>query len=144
MTAAPETAASQEGHLLLMRRTYLLIATAFGEGGIGLLLLVWPAVPLAMLLGVDEASAEVGIVARIAGAALLALGVPCWLARNDPKSAAQTGLLLGVLTYDLAAAGILAYAGWFLGLAGIALWPAVGLHFALAVCCVACIPGPIR
>lgn len=144
MTAAPETAASQEGHRLLMRRTYLLIATAFGEGGIGLLLLVWPSVPLALLLGVDQASPEVVIVARISGAALLALGVACWLARNDPNSSAQRGLLLGILLYDLAAAGILAYAGWFLGLAGIALWPAVGLHFALAVCCVTCIPGPIR
>jgi hypothetical protein len=144
MTAAPGTAASQEGHLLLMRRTYLLIATAFGEGGIGLLLLVWPPAPLALLLGVDQASPEVGVLARIAGTALLALGVACWLGRNDLGSSAQKGLLLGILTYDLAATGILAYAGWFLGLAGIALWPAVGLHFALAVCCVACIPGPIR
>jgi hypothetical protein len=144
MTAAPGAAASQEGHLLLMRRTYLLIATAFGEGGIGLLLLVSPSVPLALLLGVDQASPEVVIFARIAGAALLALGVACWLARNDANSPARKGLLLGILTYDLAAAGVLAYAGWFVGLAGIALWPAVGLHFALAVCCVACIPGPIR
>jgi hypothetical protein len=144
MTAALETPASQEGHFLLMRRTHCLIATAFGEGGIGILLLVWPAVPLALLLGVDQTSPEVVIVARIAGAALLALGVACWLARNDSNSSAQTGLLLGVLTYDLAAAGVLAYAGWFLGLAGIALWPAVGLHFALAVCCVPCIPRPIR
>jgi hypothetical protein len=127
-----------------MRRTYLLIATAFVEVSIGLLLLGFPSVPLTLLLGIDQAAPEVVVCARITGAALLALGVACWLARNDPGSSAQTGLLLGMLTYDLAAAGILAYAGWFLGLAGIALWPAVGLHFTLAVCCVACTPGSIR
>jgi hypothetical protein len=119
-----------------MHRTYLFIVTAFGEGGIGLLLLVWPPVPMTVLLGVDHPSPEGACAARIAGAALLALAVACWLGRNDHDRPAQQGLLLGVLLYDLAAAGILAYAGWFLGLAGIALWPAVGLHVALAVWCV--------
>lgn len=122
-----------------MRRSYFLIVTALGEGGIGLLLLVSPSVPLALLLGVDQASTEVVVTARIAGAALLALGLACWPGRNDHNCPARKGLLLGILLYDVAAAGVLAYAGWFLGLAGIALWPAVGLHFALAVCCVACI-----
>jgi hypothetical protein len=126
-----------------MRRTYFLIATAFGEGGIGLLLLISPSVVLGLLLGVDQASREVIVVARIAGAALLAIGVACWLGRKDYNGPAQNGLLLGVLIYDLAAAGILTYAGWVSGLAGIALWPAVGLHIALAVCCVACIPGSL-
>jgi hypothetical protein len=124
-----------------MRRTYFLIATAFGEGGIGLLLLISPSVVLGLLLGVDQASREVIVVGRITGAALLAIGVACWLGRNDHNGPAQKGLLLGVLIYDLAAAGILTYAGWVLGLAGIALWPAAGLHIALALSCVACIPG---
>jgi hypothetical protein len=122
-----------------MFRTCLFIATALGEGGIGVLLLVWPPIPLALLLGVDQASPEVVILARVAGAALLALGVACWLGRNDHIGSAQKGLLLGILIYDMAAAGILAYSGWFLGLAGIALWPVVGLHMALALSCVACI-----
>jgi hypothetical protein len=122
-----------------MYRTYLLIATAFGEGGVGLLLLVSPSVPLALLLCVDQASPDVAFFARLCGAALLALGLACWLGRNDHGRPAQQGLLLGVLSYDLAAAGILTYTGWFLGLVGIALWPAVGLHVALAVCCVVCI-----
>ncbi len=127
-----------------MRRTYFLIATALGEGGIGLLLLVSPPVPLALLLGVDQASTEEGVVARIAGAALLALAVACWPGRNLHDCPARKGLLLAILLYDLAATGILAYAGWFLGLSGIALWPAVGLHFALATWCVACIPDRPR
>jgi len=119
-----------------MHRTSLLIVTALGEAGTGLLALVSPLVLLALLLGVDQASPETNFVGRIAGAALLALGVACWLGRNDHDRPAQQGLLLGVLIYDLAAAGILAYTGWFLSLVGIALWPAVGLHVVLAFWCV--------
>jgi hypothetical protein len=127
-----------------MNRTYLLIATAFGEGGIGLLLLVWPPIPLALLLGVDHASPEVSFFARIAGAALLALGVACWLGRSVEHSAAQQGLLSGILIYDVAAAVILGYTGLFMSLAGIALWPAVVLHVALAVWCIVCLQARPR
>jgi len=118
-----------------MHRTILLIVTGFSEGGIGLLLLVWPLGPIVLLLGVEQASPEALTIARIAGAALLALGVACWSGRDDHHHAAQQGLLLAVLIYDLAAAGILAYTGWVLSLAGIALWPAVAFHTALAVWC---------
>jgi hypothetical protein len=48
-------------------------------------------------------------------------------------------LLIGVLTYDVGAAVILAYTGLFVNLVGIALWPAVVLHAALAVWCVVCL-----
>jgi uncharacterized membrane protein len=123
----------------MMHRVYFLMVTAFAEGGIGLLLLIWPFLPLALLLGVDHASSEVTICARIAGAALLALGVACWLGQFDKQQSAQFGLLSGILIYDLAAAVILAYAGLFVRLVGIALWPAVVLHAALAVWCVLCL-----
>jgi hypothetical protein len=122
-----------------MHRTHLFIATALGEGGTGLLLVVWPSVPLALLLGVEQSSPEALVSARVAGAALLAIGVACWLARGDHDRPAQQGLLLGVLLYDLAATVILAYTGWFSSLAGIALWPAAVLHGALAVWCVFCL-----
>jgi len=61
---------------------YLMIVTAVGEGGAGLVLLVLPAVPVALLFGVDQASPETSFVGRIAGAALLALGVACWPGRG--------------------------------------------------------------
>src|SRR5262249_36575021 len=79
------------------------------------------------------------LIARVAGAALLAIGVACWLARGDERSPAQLGLLAGVLIYDVAAAVLLAYAGLVLSMVGIALWPAVVLHTALAVWCVLCL-----
>ena len=121
-----------------MRRTSLLIVTALGEGGIGVLLLVSPSIPLMLLLDVDQVSPEVAFLARIAGAALLALAVACYLGRSE-HPLAQNGLLFAVLLYDLAATGILAHTGWFAGLAGSALWPAVGLHFGLAVWCATCL-----
>jgi hypothetical protein len=48
-------------------------------------------------------------------------------------------LLTSVLIYDVAAAVILAYTGLFVNIVGIALWPAVVLHAALAIWCVACL-----
>jgi hypothetical protein len=125
--------------ILLMQQTYLLIVTAFAEVGISLLLLVSPSVPLALLFGVAEASAEVTTVARIAGAALLALGVACWLGRSDRSGSPRPGLLTGVLVYDVGAAVILGHAGLFVGLVGVALWPAVALHAVLAIWCGICL-----
>jgi hypothetical protein len=122
-----------------MRRAPLLIVTAFVEAGAGLLLLSLPAVPLGLLLGAGEAPPEATFVARVAGAALLAIGVSCWLGRRDERGPAQLGLIVGVLLYDVAAAVLLAYAGVFLRMSGVALWPAVVLHSALAVWCVVCL-----
>jgi Kef-type K+ transport system membrane component KefB len=117
-------------------RRYLLIATAIGEAGTGLALLFVPALVFALLLGVSSAGPEALFVGRIAGAALLAIGVACWFGRNDERSPAQVGLVRGVLIYDLLAAGLLAYAGLLLDMTGIALWPAVALHTALAAWCI--------
>jgi len=116
-----------------MHRRHLLTVTALSEGGIAVLLLLMPRVPIWLLLGLDQPSPEALSVSRIAGAGLMAFSVACWGGRDD--HAAQSSLLLGVLIYDLAATGILAHAGWFVGLAGILLWPAVLLHAALAVWC---------
>jgi hypothetical protein len=122
-----------------MQRTYLLIVTALCEGAVGLLLLIWPSVALALLLGVDQSAPEGTSCARIAGAALLAIGIACWFGRSDQQSSAQFGLLTGVVSYDVAAVVILAYSGWFSSLAGIALWPAVVLHAGLAIWCAVCL-----
>jgi hypothetical protein len=103
------------------------------------LLLVVPSVPLALLLGVEQASPETIVAARVAGAALLALGIACWLGRSNKHGPVQLGLIRGVLIYDVAAAVLLEYAGLFSSLGGIALWPAVVLHTALAVWGVVCL-----
>jgi hypothetical protein len=116
-----------------MHRAELLIVTAFLELGTALLLLFVPAVPLALLLGVGETAPETLLVARVAGAALLAIGVASWLARNAERSPAQLGLLIGIQIYDWGAAALLAYGALGLAMVGIALWPAVVIHAALAI-----------
>jgi hypothetical protein len=107
--------------------------TALTEGATGLALLVWPAFPLGLLLGIEAATAETTVVARVAGAALLALGGACWPARNATASPAARGIVAGALLYDLVAVALLAHAGLALGMAGGALWPAVALHAAMVV-----------
>jgi hypothetical protein len=116
-------------------RAYLLGVTAFIEVGTGLFLLVLPSVPLALLLGVSAGVPEALLVGRVAGAALLAIGVSSGLARGDTPGPALRGLLTGLFTYDAAAAVLLGYAGLVQGMVGVALWPAVALHAALAAWC---------
>jgi hypothetical protein len=123
-----------------MSRGYLLFVTAIIEAATGLLLLAAPSVPISILLGVSEVSAELSVCARIAGAALLSIGVACWLGRTDKAGPAQRGLVTGALVYDLGAALVLAWAGAFLGFVGLALWPAVALHSGLALWCILCLP----
>jgi hypothetical protein len=64
---------------------------------------------------------------------LIAIGVACWLGRSDGFGPSQLGLMAGALAYGAAVAALLAYAGSFSTFVGIALWPVVGLHAALAV-----------
>ena len=97
----------------------LLALTAVGEAFTGLALLVYPPIVVRLLFGAEIAGVGV-VMSRVAGAALLAIGATCWPARNDLRGPAQLGLLSGVLIYDLAAAALLAYAGLFLDMAGIA------------------------
>lgn len=118
---------------------HLLITTAAIETAIGLALLVSPSVPAALLLG-SALDTPIGlVVARVAGAALLALGVACWLARNDGLSRAARGLLAAMFLYNTATAAVLVHAGLHLHLSGIGLWPTVVLHMVLAVWCIACL-----
>lgn len=119
--------------MVQIHRTHLLIVTAFGEAATGLSLLAIPGIPLWLLIGVEQASPETTFVARVAGAALLAIGVGCWLGRSDQLGPAQDELLVGVLVYSAIVAGLLVYAGLFMSLVGIALWPAVAVHAVLLV-----------
>jgi hypothetical protein len=77
--------------------------------------------------------------ARVAGLALVALAVACWLARHDSQSRAGRGVLVAMFIYNAGAATMLAYGGMGLGLSGIGLWPAVLLHAALTAWCLVCL-----
>jgi hypothetical protein len=121
-----------------MKTKSLFIVTALIEVGIGVALLVSPALVVPVLIGEPFNAAADSVVGRVAGAALLALGLACWRARDDDDDRfgrAARGLLSAVLLYNVAAAGVLAYAGGVLRLFGIGLWPAVALHTVMAVWC---------
>jgi phosphotransferase system glucose/maltose/N-acetylglucosamine-specific IIC component len=122
-----------------MRLKALLIVTAVAESATGLALLGLPAVVLGVLLGIQAAIEETLVVGRVAGAALLAIGVTSALARDDTGSPALRGVLIGVLVYDALVALLLAYAALALQMTGPALWPAVAVHTLLAGWCIRCL-----
>jgi hypothetical protein len=106
-------------------KTNVLALSAAAEAGTGLLLLAWPPIIVHLLFGA-EISGSGFIMSRIAGIALIGLGVSCW----PSDSAFQA--LNGMLTYSTLAMLYLAAIG-IGGYAGILLWPAVLLHAVLTV-----------
>jgi hypothetical protein len=124
---------------------HLLAVTAVIEAGTGLVLVASPPLPVTLVFGAPLYTPAALTVARLAGTALLTLGIACWLARRDGQSRAATGLVAAMLFYNLAAVAVLADAGSGPGPVGIALWPAVVLHAAMAVLCIACLrTGPVK
>jgi hypothetical protein len=116
----------------------LLKLTAVLEAATGLALIAVPAIVVRLLLGAEISGASIPL-GRVAGAALLALGIACWLARDDSQSRTARGLVVAMLMYNIVATAVFAFAGIGLGLYGVALWPVVVLHAAMGVWCVACL-----
>ena len=118
----------------------LLILTAALESGAGVALLIAPILVVHLLLGADIPDAAIPL-SRVAGAALLALGVACWLARGEVESRAARGLIGAMVIYNFGAAAALAAAGIQLRITGIVQWPAVVLHAAMGLWCIALLVG---
>lgn len=112
----------------------LLIITAVFEALTGVALLASPALAGVSLAGAPIKSAAAVIVTRIAGAALLAIGLMCWLMRN--KGRAARGVIAGLLIYNVGVVAVLVYAGMGLGVHGTALWPATAMHLGLTGFCI--------
>jgi len=115
------------------------MVTAVAETATGLALLGLPLLVASLLFGASLDTPAALAVARVTGTALLSLGIACWLARHDGQSRAARGLVAALLLYNTAVTAVLVHAGTGLGLFGMGLWPAVVLHVALAVWCVACL-----
>src|SRR5438046_24520 len=88
----------------------LLKLTAIIEAATGLALIAVPAIVVRLLLGAEISGASIPL-GRVAGVALLALGVACWLARDDTQSRAARGLVVAMLMYNIPATAVLAFAG---------------------------------
>jgi hypothetical protein len=96
---------------------WALVLAAIGEVLTGAAMLLMPSLVGQLLLG-TEITGIAAIVARVAGIALIGLGVACW--PGPPR--------LGMLIYSAAVTVYLAYLGIADGIAGVLLWPAVVLH----------------
>jgi hypothetical protein len=108
-----------------MEMTKLLGLAAVLEGATGLVLMIDPALVAHVLFG-EAVSGAGKVLSRVAGIALLALGVACWPGREaGSASARSTGAML---TYSLLVTLYLVYLGVVAHLAGILLWPAVVVH----------------
>jgi hypothetical protein len=117
----------------------LLIVTALLEATAGFALAASPSFVVLLLLGSPLDTRSGSVVGRLAGVALLTLGLACWLARNDQQNRVTAGPAAAMLFYNIAVATLLVYARLGLGLPGIGLWPTVALHAALALWCIACL-----
>jgi hypothetical protein len=93
---------------------------AVAEAATGLALLIFPSLVGQLLLGEGLSGVAVPV-ARVAGIALIALGIACW-----PGPA-----LVGMTVYSAAATLYLAWFGFAGGFSGVLLWPAVVLHLIL-------------
>ena len=114
----------------------LLIIAAVIEAVAGVTLLLMPAVAVSALLGAALDTATGLVAGRIAGAALVALAIACWQARNGERGSPATGVVEAMSFYNFAAAMVLVYAGIRLDLRSALLWPAIVLHLGVGVWCV--------
>jgi hypothetical protein len=118
----------------------LLAVTAVIEAATGIGLLITPSIVTQLLLGGTLDGPVAQTVARVGGAALIAIGFACWRSRENGRA-----LVIAMLLYNTVVAGVLIHAAVRLGLSGIGLWPTVALHLGFAVWCMVCLrPTPTQ
>ena len=100
----------------------VLTVVGAGEALTGIVLVIYPSLVVRLLFG-GEISGSGTVMSRIAGIALIGLGVACW--PGPPR--------VGMLTYGAAVTLYLAYVGVAGGLTGMLLWPMVVLHVIVTV-----------
>lgn len=128
---------SSPGSMMLSNTKSLLVVTAVVELVAGIVLLITPSLASKLLLGAGLGSPESVLVGKIGGAALLAIGLSCWLSRNHDRDGQAIGLVAGLLVYNAAIVVLLLYAGVVDKMHGVGIWPTIGLHSALSIWCVA-------
>ena len=115
-----------------MRMQRMLLATAAvveAVAGLGLILL--PDATMQLLFGGRPDSVGM-MMGRVAGVALLAIGVACWGARADSGGEARAGTVWAITLYNAGAGVILVLFAVTGQAAGLGVWSAALLHLALA------------
>jgi|SRR3954453_19134377 len=113
----------------------LLVVMALVEVGTGAALLFAPSLVVELLLGETLSSSQSVVLGQITGAALISIGLACWLVSNGGSSE-QKQLLRSMLLYNLAVSVLLIHAAIKFTLVGIGLMPGVVLHSVIAFWCV--------
>src|SRR4051812_46734712 len=112
----------------------LLVVMALVEVGTGAALLFAPSLVVELLLGETLSSSQSVVLGQITGAALVSIGLACWLVSNGGSSE-QKQLLRSMLLYNAAVPAILTYAATRSNLHGPGLVAGVILHMLLALSC---------
>ncbi len=117
----------------------LLTTTGVLELFTGVALVAMPSEVATILLGGPLEDGVARTVARVAGGALMSIGMGCVMAARipDPRLARTTTIAL--LFYNCFVVIILVEAFGVDHVRGIGLWPAAILHTALAAWCIACL-----
>ena len=108
----------------------MLAVAAVGEAVTGLALLVYPLIVVRLLFGTEITGAAV-VVSRIAGIALIGLGIAC--RPGVDANRADDRAYGGLLTYSALMTLCLANVGFVGLLRGPLLWPAAIVHLVLTV-----------
>ncbi len=109
----------------------LLVLTAIVEAITGAALIAAPDFVVRFLLGAEIAGPAFPL-GRLAGVALLTLGIACWLARDE---FAPRAIATAMLVYNLGAVAVLGSAGFQFPTAGPLLWLVVIFHAGMAYGC---------
>lgn len=105
--------------------TVLALAAA-AEAGTGIALFAYPPIVFRLLFGADLGGAGI-LMGRVAGLALIGLGVACW-----PNASARQPLY-GMVTYGTLVMLYLVYLGVRGEAVGLLLWPAAVVHAIIAM-----------
>jgi hypothetical protein len=112
----------------------ILTATAILEGLTGLALLVVPSFVVTTLFGNSMIGAIGLLLARLAGAVLVALATACWFLRKELQASIMVKLMA---SYNIFSIILLVYASMVDKLYGFGLWPTVIIHAGLLLWCIA-------
>lgn len=94
------------------------------EAVTGLFLLVLPHLVARLLLAAEVTGVSI-VIGRVAGIALLSLGIGCWLGRQEARGG---WALAAMLLYNVLVTLYLALVGLGTEFVGVLLWPAVVVH----------------
>jgi len=104
----------------------ILMLASLAEAGTGVALLSYPPILVRLLFNAEMVGVGV-IMGRLAGIALIGLGVACWPGPGTPRA------LYGMVTYSVLAMLFLIYIGVRGESVGLLLWPGVVVHAILIV-----------